>query len=87
MINQTRQQTKNCLDIASQNTHKSIHEDGDMAFDKMKRAIEENQDNALNLCTEKVLLARQAYDLVSFTSFSSFLTSHISYLTNPNLFT
>nr|GEW95405.1 PHD finger protein ING2 [Tanacetum cinerariifolium] len=30
----------------------------------MKKEIEGNQDNALSLCTEKVLLARQAYDLI-----------------------
>ena len=66
MINQTRQQTKNCLDMASQNSNRGIHEDGDMAFEKMKKEIEGNQDNALSLCTEKVLLARQAYDLVSY---------------------
>ncbi|KAJ0784343.1 putative inhibitor of growth histone-binding protein [Helianthus annuus] len=64
MINQTRQQTKNCLDMASQNSYKSIHEDDDMAFEKTKKEIEANQDNALSLCTEKVLLARQAYDLI-----------------------
>ncbi|XP_076890760.1 PHD finger protein ING2-like isoform X4 [Bidens hawaiensis] len=64
MINQTRQQTKNCLDIASQNYYTGNQEDADMDFEKMKRVIEANQDNALNLCTEKVLLARQAYDLI-----------------------
>ncbi|MFS7989688.1 putative chromatin regulator PHD family [Helianthus anomalus] len=64
MINQTRQQTKNCLDMASQNfNYKINHEDADMDFEKTKREIEANQDNALNLCTEKVLLARQAYEL------------------------
>ncbi|KAI3743306.1 hypothetical protein L1987_61013 [Smallanthus sonchifolius] len=50
--------------MASQNSYKGIHEDADMAFEKMKKEIEVNQDNALNLCTEKVLLARQAYDLI-----------------------
>lgn len=55
--------------MASQNSSKVIYEDGDMAFEKMKREIEGNQDNALSLCTEKVLLARQAYDLVSFFYF------------------
>ncbi|KAI3826354.1 hypothetical protein L1987_00401 [Smallanthus sonchifolius] len=64
MINQTRQQTKNCLDLASQNFNRGIYEDDDMAFEKMKKEIEANQDNALSLCTEKVLLARQAYDLM-----------------------
>jgi inhibitor of growth protein 4 len=32
----------------------------------MRKDIEASQDNALSLCTEKVLLARQAYDLVDF---------------------
>ncbi|KAL0436793.1 UNVERIFIED_CONTAM: PHD finger protein ING2 [Sesamum radiatum] len=33
-------------------------------FDKLRKDIEANQDSALSLCTEKVLLARQAYDLI-----------------------
>ncbi|KAG6738443.1 hypothetical protein POTOM_058062 [Populus tomentosa] len=33
-------------------------------FEKMRKDIEANQDNALILCTEKVLLARQAYELI-----------------------
>ncbi|THG21187.1 hypothetical protein TEA_006501 [Camellia sinensis var. sinensis] len=101
MINQTRQQTKYCLGLASQGSKKGNNEeeeeededdddeeeeeeeeeedeehhvDGEEgeeeeedeeepAFEKMKKDIEANQDNALSLCTEKVLLARQAYDL------------------------
>ncbi|KAL6986926.1 hypothetical protein U1Q18_012689 [Sarracenia purpurea var. burkii] len=64
MINQTRQQTKYCLGVASQGTRKGSNEEDEPAFEKMKKDIEANQDNALSLCTEKVLLARQAYDLV-----------------------
>ncbi|KAL7225081.1 hypothetical protein ACSBR1_020393 [Camellia fascicularis] len=103
MINQTRQQTKYCLGLASQGSKKGNNEeeeededdddeeeeeeeeeeedeehhvDGEEgeeeeeedeeepAFEKMKKDIEANQDNALSLCTEKVLLARQAYDLI-----------------------
>ncbi|URE07492.1 inhibitor of growth protein [Musa troglodytarum] len=33
-------------------------------FEKMKKEIEASQENALSLCTEKVLLAQQAYDLI-----------------------
>uniref|UniRef100_A0A803Q3T1 Inhibitor of growth protein N-terminal histone-binding domain-containing protein n=1 Tax=Cannabis sativa TaxID=3483 RepID=A0A803Q3T1_CANSA len=36
----------------------------DATIEKMRKDIELNQDNALNLCTEKVLLAQQAYDLI-----------------------
>nr|POF06779.1 isoform 2 of phd finger protein ing2 [Quercus suber] len=52
MMNQTRQQTNNG------------NEEDDAAFEKMRKDIEANQDNALSLCTEKVLLAQQAYDLI-----------------------
>ena len=40
------------------------NEEDEAAFEKMRKDIEGNQDNALSLCTEKVLLAQQAYDLV-----------------------
>ena len=40
---------------------------------KMRKDIEANQDNALSLCTEKVLLAQQAYELVSCFSNFNFL--------------
>lgn len=65
MINQTRQQTIKCLGMASQASKKGNNEEDDAAI---KKEIEANQDNALSLCTEKVLLARQAYDLVSLIS-------------------
>ncbi|KAI4965261.1 hypothetical protein ZWY2020_054948 [Hordeum vulgare] len=39
-----------------------VHDEN--ASEKMTRDIENSQDNALSLCTEKVLLARQAYDLI-----------------------
>uniref|UniRef100_A0A7N2M3I8 Inhibitor of growth protein N-terminal histone-binding domain-containing protein n=1 Tax=Quercus lobata TaxID=97700 RepID=A0A7N2M3I8_QUELO len=90
MMNQTRQQTKYCLGLASQSSKKGNNsnyinnnnnnnnsnnynysnynnsngnEEDDAAFEKMRKDIEVNQDNALSLCTEKVLLAQQAYDL------------------------
>ena len=93
MMNQTRQQTKYCLGLASQSSKKGNNsnyinnnnnnnnsnnynysnynnsngnEEDDAAFEKMRKDIEVNQDNALSLCTEKVLLAQQAYDLVPF---------------------
>ena len=95
MMNQTRQQTKYCLGLASQSSKKGNNsnyinnnnnnnnnnsnnynysnynnsngnEEDDAAFEKMRKDIEANQDNALSLCTEKVLLAQQAYDLVPF---------------------
>lgn len=58
MINQTRDQMRYCLGISSQNTKKGNHEDDDAAFEKMQKEIETNQENALSLCTEKVLLAK-----------------------------
>jgi inhibitor of growth protein 4 len=48
---------------SSSNNNNSNEED-EAAFEKMRKDIEGNQDNALSLCTEKVLLAQQAYDLV-----------------------
>ncbi|KAL4639743.1 hypothetical protein ACB092_03G239900 [Castanea dentata] len=94
MMNQTRQQTKYCLGLASQSSkngnnsnyinnnnnnnnnsnnynysnynNSNGNEEDDAAFEKMRKDIEANQDSALSLCTEKVLLARQAYDLVPF---------------------
>lgn len=66
MINQTRQQTKLCLGISSQSSKKWHNgEDDEVAIEKLTKEIESTQDNAFSLCTEKVLLARQAYDLVS----------------------
>lgn len=69
MVNQTRQQTKYCLGLATHGMKRGNGSNGteeDEVVEKMRKEIEGNQDNALNLCTEKVLLAQQAYDLVSF---------------------
>ncbi|KAL8167159.1 hypothetical protein V2J09_008658 [Rumex salicifolius] len=63
MLNQTRQQTY-CLGVSSHGSKKGYHEDDEASFEKMRKEIEATQDNALNLSTEKVLLARQAYDLI-----------------------
>ena len=65
IINQTREQTNDFLGIHSHSSKKVIHEDDETTFEKLKKEIEASQENALSLCTEKVLLARQAYDLVS----------------------
>ncbi|KAF2565948.1 hypothetical protein F2Q68_00026693 [Brassica cretica] len=69
LISQTRQQTKYCLGLASKkgsgnNNHYNTGLDDDETIDKMRKEIESSQENALSLCTEKVLLARQAYDLI-----------------------
>lgn len=77
MITQTRQQTKYTMGFSSHGSKKGNHsynnnygnEDDNAAIEKMRKEIEANQDSALSLCTEKVLLARQAYDLVSFFCF------------------
>ncbi|CAH9068423.1 unnamed protein product [Cuscuta europaea] len=65
MINHSRQHTNYCLGLASQNhgSRKSNYED-DEAFERLRKEIEVNQNNALSLCTEKVLLARQAHDII-----------------------
>ncbi|KAK1310462.1 PHD finger protein ING2 [Acorus calamus] len=60
MINQTREQTKYC----SQSLKRVTQEEEDATFEKLRKEIEANQDSALSLCTEKVLLAKQAYDLI-----------------------
>lgn len=78
MINQTRQQTNYCLGLALQGsrrgngTYNNSNNEEDDAVERMRKDIEANQDNALSLCTEKVLLARQAYDLVSFLHAKAF---------------
>ncbi|XP_010511155.1 PREDICTED: PHD finger protein ING2-like isoform X2 [Camelina sativa] len=71
LINQTRQQTKYCLGLASQSSKKGNNGshynnglDEEETIEKMRKEIESSQENALSLCTEKVLLARQAYDLI-----------------------
>ncbi|KAK1386481.1 PHD finger protein ING [Heracleum sosnowskyi] len=61
MINQTKQQTSYFLGLDSDCSKIGNYEDDDLA---LKREIEAIQNNALSLCTEKVLLARQAYDLI-----------------------
>lgn len=87
MINQTRQQTKYCLGLSSQNSKKgnnnnnsynnngnnyyhynNSNEEDEATIEKMRKEIEAHQDNALSLCTEKVLLAQQAFDLVGLLS-------------------
>ncbi|GLT76156.1 hypothetical protein SLA2020_478320 [Shorea laevis] len=65
MINQARQQTKYCLGLAAKkgNGYHYANEEEE-TIEKMRKEIEVSQENALSLCTEKVLLARQAYDLI-----------------------
>lgn len=64
IIGQTKDQTKYYV---AKSSHSLNHEfEDESALDKFKKEIEGSQENALGLCTEKVLLARQAYDLVSF---------------------
>ncbi|KAK1393209.1 PHD finger protein ING [Heracleum sosnowskyi] len=63
MINQTRQQVSYCLGmgVSLQSLKRGNYEDDEAI---LKKEIEVSQENALSLCTEKVLLARQAYDLI-----------------------
>ena len=70
MINHTRQQTKYCLGLVVKrgngNSYMNNNHEDEETIEKMRKDMEASQENALSLCTEKVLLARQAYDLVSF---------------------
>lgn len=63
MISQTKEQTNYCLSFPSQHSKKATPDQEEMV-DKLRKEIETNQENALSLCTEKVLLAQQAYDLI-----------------------
>lgn len=67
LIDQTRQQSHYCLSLSLEGSRKGSDEHEPMV-DRMQKEIESNQDSALSLCTEKVLLARQAYELVVFLS-------------------
>jgi len=58
MMEKTREQVRACL------MKKRDSSDSDSALDMQRQQIENNQTNTLKLCTEKVLLAQQAYDLV-----------------------
>ncbi|GAB4851455.1 hypothetical protein Ancab_030857 [Ancistrocladus abbreviatus] len=49
--------------MSSHGSKKGNTEDDEAILDKMHKDIEASQDNALSLCTEKVLLARQAVDI------------------------
>jgi hypothetical protein len=68
IMGQTKEQIKYVLGVPSQGYDRPNMDDDDSAMEKMKKDIEASQDNALSLSTEKVLLARQAYDLVSLSS-------------------
>ncbi|KAM0945130.1 putative inhibitor of growth histone-binding protein [Dioscorea sansibarensis] len=63
IISQTREQTNDCLGMHSHSSMKVIHDDDETTFVKTKNKIEATQENALSLCTGKVLLAWQAHDL------------------------
>ncbi|VAI21891.1 unnamed protein product [Triticum turgidum subsp. durum] len=72
ILGQTKGQIKFLLGVPSHGFDRPnvVHDEN--ASENMTRDIENSQDNALSLCTEKVLLARQAYDLVLLpSSFSS----------------
>jgi hypothetical protein len=63
MMVQTREQVRACL------MKKRDGADADSSLDMQRQQIEANQTNTLKLCTEKVLLAQQAYDLVNSSIF------------------
>lgn len=90
MMVQTREQVRACL------IKKRDGSDSDSSLDIQRQQIENNQTNTLKLCTEKVLLAQQAYDLVNSNmfhitlfyahSFSSRLLFSVSYLSCTSRF-
>ncbi|KAH7441363.1 hypothetical protein KP509_03G034800 [Ceratopteris richardii] len=63
MISQTKEQTNYCLSFPSQHSKKATPDQEEL-IDKLRKEIEINHENALSLCTEKVLLAQQACDLI-----------------------
>jgi hypothetical protein len=63
MMAQLREMTKTCLNLPSQHSKKATPEQ-EVLVEKLRKEIESNQENTISLCTEKVLLAQQAYDLV-----------------------
>jgi hypothetical protein len=63
MMAQLREMTKTCLNVPSQHSKKATPEQ-EGVVEKLRKEIESNQENTISLCTEKVLLAQQAYDLV-----------------------
>lgn len=63
MLNQTREQTRQCLSLPSQSSNKASPEQEE-TIEKLRKDIEANQENILNLSTEKVLLAKHAQDLL-----------------------
>ncbi|KAF6134243.1 hypothetical protein GIB67_010042 [Kingdonia uniflora] len=64
IIIQTGNQTKYCMKLSLQSSKRGNEEETEEALEKMRKEIETHQDSALNLCTEKVSLARLAYDLI-----------------------
>ncbi|KAF8775655.1 hypothetical protein HU200_004434 [Digitaria exilis] len=62
IMGQTKEQIKYILRVSSHGYDRSNMDDDES--ERIKKDIEASQDNALSLCTEKVLLARQAYDLI-----------------------
>ena len=71
--------------MPSHNSKKVIRDDDEVEFEKMKREIEASQENALSLCTEKVLLAQQACEPVANLLFMTGVLEIIS-IVNPSLF-
>lgn len=58
MMVQLREQVKSCL------MKKREGPEADVTVAQQRIQIEHNQTNTLKLCTEKVLLVKQAYELV-----------------------
>lgn len=62
MVAQLREMTKMCLSLPQHSKKATPEQEG--IVEKLRKEIETNQENTISLCTEKVLLAQQAYDLV-----------------------
>ncbi|URD72788.1 inhibitor of growth protein [Musa troglodytarum] len=83
IINQTKEQTRYCSGMPFHNSKRVIHDDDEAELEKMKKEIEASQENALSLCTEKVLLAQQACELLS--SYISIVASIVKTVIIANL--
>ena len=77
MMIQLREQVKSCL------MKKREGSEADVTVDQQRIQIEHNQTNTLKLCTEKVLLVQQAYELVLLVSTLPWFTSLLSLCCGP----
>eukprot|EP00850_Spirogloea_muscicola_P000613 SM000002S05693 [mRNA] locus=s2:1593835:1595758:+ [translate_table: standard] len=59
-----QEQCKTCLSMPSLQHSKKVGQDQQESVERLRKELEARQDKNVSLCTEKTLLAQQAYDLV-----------------------